>query len=1295
MERSAKAGIHDGTDPASAARRVVLVIEDEADITLLLESILSESYCVFCSSDGREGLEKALEVRPDLILCDLMMEGMSGGDIVRAARALPELRAVPIVVLTAIRDARLRAELLRDGAQDYLTKPFEAEELLARVAHHIAVTRARNALRAGVTSESESHPVAAQDLAELAAQVTAQKRTLENTLETTLETLRRSRALYHTLARDFAHATGVFFDTDLRFTAVQGEGFPRLSENEVIGKTVGEVFAPALSAILEPHLRAALSGIATTFELPDADNAGRLSLVRALPVEDESGNITGGLAVIQNLREHQLEEAEWQSFQARILSQVEDAVNAIGPEQRILYWNHAAERLYGISAEDALGRNLSEIYTYEWVGVERAVVLEALERDGWWKGECLHRLIRDEREISVEVSISLLREPSGQKVGFLAVIRDITARKRAEESRELLETERDGLLKRLQAENEETCRLQERLHLQIERMPIGCILWDTEFRVVSWNPAASKIFGYQSDEVLNQHAFALLVPDEAQEQVQQVWQRLLSGDTTANSINENRTREGRTIFCEWSNTPLTAPDGSVSGVLSMVQNITARVEAEEALRRSEEHFRVTFEEAAVGVAHISTTGHWLRVNQKICDILGYSREELLGGMSFQDLTHPDDLDRNVSLLEAAVRGEKPSYSLEKRYIRKNGQEIWCSVTSSYSPENRVDEQYLIGVVTDITAKKQAENTQRILSEAGAALAASLDYETTIETLGRLCVPGLADFCVIDLVVSPAPDGQEQNTPPVMRRALAQHADSAQSSVAEMLLQTPLFPGKLAADVQTSAQSRLIPEITREMLSGASQNDEQLLALQALEQHSMVVAPLAARGGVIGVVTLLNGTKRRPLSEHDLHLAEELLRRTALALENALLYSEAEKARHEAEAANRAKDEFLAVVSHELRTPLTPILGWVSMLREDGGEGTPGALDDETRAHALFTIQRSAEIQAQLIDDLLDVSRIISGNARLHLQFVDLRPIVEAALEAARVPAVEKNIALWTSFDPALGVVEGDGRRLQQVVANLLSNAIKFTPDGGRVEVQLAEKDGRAELMVSDTGIGIEPEFLPQVFERFSQADASASRIFGGLGLGLAIARHVVELHGGTIRASSEGRGKGATVFVSLPVPRPVKSMTGEVIAGALVPKSPEDSTQMSALFKNTVLATKRLLVVDDEPATRDMLAQVLRHSGAIVETADSARAARAILARWQPDVMVCDIGMPGEDGYTFIKFLRALHPDDGGDLPAIALTAYARPEDRQRALAAGFNRHISKPGALSDLILAVVELLPH
>jgi PAS domain S-box-containing protein len=1308
MDEASRNLTHTPTDAeiltAQAATPLILVIEDDADMRLLLKHILAETYRVEMAPDGQSGLAQGAALHPDLIITDLMLPGLSGSETVRELRSHESLASVPILVLTAVHDAATRAELLRVGAQDYLTKPFEHEELLARVAHHVSLSRAHAALLAEAPQEAvrditpgtaSSHT--ALSLANLAEQVAARKRALE----TSIETLRRSRTLYQSLARDFAHAAGVFFDADLRFTGERGTGFSSLGQSaqSALGQTPCEVFSSPIASLLEVHFRAALNGVPSTFEISDLPEKGRSLLLRAMPVRDEQGAIRGGLCVAQDLHDEALEEDEWQVFQANILAQVEDAVNVIDSQHRVLYWNNAAARLYGVEAEEALGRPLAEIYDYEWLTEGgRGVVLEALQREGWWQGECLHRLKRDGRELLVDVSLSLLREPSGGTAGFLAVIRDITARKRAEETRAQLERERDELLERLQRENDETRRLQERLRLQFERMPIGCIVWDTQLRPLSWNPAAAAIFGYELEEVRGVSAFESIIPPEAQPQVETIWQRLLSGDTRAHSINENITRDGRRIYCQWSNTPLKQPDGTINGVLSMVQDITDRVRAEEALRRSEERFRLTFEQAAIGVANISTEGRFLMVNQKLCDIVGYSREELLGGMSFQDITHPEDLEANIEQFQKALDDGLPHFSIEKRYVHKSGRPVWVSLTASlvHDPGGP---PYLINVIEDITQRKQAEQAQRLLSDMSATLPLSLDYDTTLHALADLCVPALAEACIIDLVgqgVSAEWRESDSSEPLSVCRVVARHADAECDKIVQRLVDYPprFSTDSFPARVLSQGQSLLLQHVDEEMLGMAAQDKEHLELLRALGPRSAVLAPLIARGNIIGIVTLFTTTPGTVFDENDLSLIEEVMRRAALSLENAHLYCEAQDARRAAEAADKAKDEFLAVVSHELRTPLTPILGWISMLR-DGSMA--GALDENTRLHAMETIQRSAELQAQLIDDLLDVSRIISGNVRLHMQPLRLRSVIEAAIDGTRPAAKQKNIAVWTAFDPALGMVEGDARRLQQVAANLLSNAIKFTPPGGRVEVQLTGRDGWARFIVRDSGVGIEPDFLPRVFDRFTQADSSTSRHHGGLGLGLSIVRHLVELHNGTVEVQSEGRDQGTTLIVSLPLLETVEATASPRVVS--IPEMPiamdgKNIANGRLYLNDEALVGVRLLVVDDEPSTRDMLAQVLRHAGAEVYTADGANAAREVLARWRPDALVCDIGMPGEDGYSFIRFLRALHADDGGTMPAIALTAYARSEDRDRALAAGYQRHLSKPVAPAELIAAVRDIAP-
>jgi PAS domain S-box-containing protein len=379
-------------------------------------------------------------------------------------------------------------------------------------------------------------------------------------------------------------------------------------------------------------------------------------------------------------------------------------------------------------------------------------------------------------------------------------------------------------------------------------------------------------------------------------------------------------------------------------------------------------------------------------------------------------------------------------------------------------------------------------------------------------------------------------------------------------------------------------------------------------------------------------------------------------------------------------ANRLKDEFLATVSHELRTPLTAILGWAHMLRVK-------RFDEKSSAHALETIERNAYAQAQLINDLLDVSRIITGKLRLDVRQVEPGSFIEAAVEALRPAAEAKGVRIRKVLDTGVVSVAGDPARLQQVVWNLLSNAIKFTPKGGSVQVKLERIDSYIEIAFSDTGAGINTEFLPHVFERFRQADQKTTRHHGGLGLGLAIVRHLVELHGGTVEADSPGEGQGATFVVKLPV---VAVYQKETVAGRV---HPAFGDWLSAYDYPERLDGLKVLVVDDEVDTRELLKVGIGQCGAEVVTAGSAREALATLEEMRPDLLISDIGMPGEDGYELIRKVRALPAARGGKIPAIALTAYARTEDRLRALRAGYQMHIVKPVELAELVAVMASLI--
>ncbi|HEY9804173.1 MAG TPA: ATP-binding protein [Leptolyngbyaceae cyanobacterium] len=387
--------------------------------------------------------------------------------------------------------------------------------------------------------------------------------------------------------------------------------------------------------------------------------------------------------------------------------------------------------------------------------------------------------------------------------------------------------------------------------------------------------------------------------------------------------------------------------------------------------------------------------------------------------------------------------------------------------------------------------------------------------------------------------------------------------------------------------------------------------------------------------------------------------------------------QSEVARAEAEAANRLKDEFLITVSHELRTPLNGILGWAQLLRA-------GRLNPEKAHLAITTIERNAKAQAQLVDDLLDVSRIITGKLHLELQLLNLNTVIMTAVDSVRHAAEMKNIELQVQLAHVESIL-GDQNRLQQIVWNLLSNAVKFTPEGGKVEVNLRQIGSFVELMVRDTGMGIKSEFLPYVFERFRQADGSTTRKFGGLGLGLAIARHLVELHGGTVQADSEGEGKGATFTVKLPVTaRQAKICTSPNTPGDSAPCLPESLHGLEGV---------RVLVVDDEPDARDIVRAALMQQGAEVYTCASAAEGLKQVFTWKPTVILCDIGMPQEDGYDFIRKVREEERNSGSQIPAVAVTAFAREEDRLKAIASGYQTHFPKPIEPTQLAAVVASLV--
>jgi signal transduction histidine kinase/ActR/RegA family two-component response regulator len=461
-----------------------------------------------------------------------------------------------------------------------------------------------------------------------------------------------------------------------------------------------------------------------------------------------------------------------------------------------------------------------------------------------------------------------------------------------------------------------------------------------------------------------------------------------------------------------------------------------------------------------------------------------------------------------------------------------------------------------------------------------------------------------------------------------------------------------------------------------LTSGGGQTPENADALDALvEAGNVTLIERPVR--VMTLLSTIRSALRARRRQYDVreHLAGET--RAREERERLLMLERA--ARSEAEAASRLKDEFLATVSHELRTPLTAVLGWIHILRG-------GRLDDKGASRALETIERNARSQNQLIEDLLDVSRIITGKLRLDVRPLDPASIIESAIEAVLPAAEAKEILVSKALDSGVNSISGDPARLQQMVWNLLSNAIKFTPHGGHVEVRLERVNSQIEISVKDSGDGIKKEFLPYVFDRFRQEDGTTARKHGGLGLGLAIVRHLVELHGGTVQADNNSEEAGATFTIRLPV-LPIYQRQADTeeshTAGRDAPLRVEYPDNLAGM---------EVLVVDDEADTLELIKVLLGQCGAEVTTASSAAEALSLLERMTPHVIISDIGMPSEDGFEFIRKVRELPPEKGGKVPAVALTAYARAEDRLRVLRSGYQMHLSKPVELAELVAVVANV---
>jgi PAS domain S-box-containing protein len=826
----------------------------------------------------------------------------------------------------------------------------------------------------------------------------------------------------------------------------------------------------------------------------------------------------------------------------------------------------------------------------------------------------------------------------------------------------------------IQVEDSPHATSEIRFRTMFEQSPLSIQLFSREGYCVEVNGAWEKLWGTTRDHLTGYN----VLEDEqlAAKGVLHYIKEAFAGTPTAIPPTlydpAEIGREGRPRWVEAFAYPVSDEEGNIREVALVLEDVTDKMEAEEALRSSEERTRFALEAANMGTWNWNVSTGEVRWSGNIERIHGLAPGSFGGTFeSYLSDVHADDREMVIQSITRSIE-QGIDHNIEYRIERPDGSIHWVAGKGRAIRDDQGNVVGMSGICMDIHERKQIEESVREQSEVietvnrvGQMLSAELDLQRLLQALTDAAteLTGARFGSFFYNVVN----------------------QEGASYMLYTLSGVPIehfahFPMPRATDIfgPTFRGEGIIrlDDVRKDPRYGRN-SPYYGIPEGHLPVVSYLAIPVMSRSGEVIGGLFFGHPEPGVFTERHERIMEGLAAQAAIALDNARLYKESQEA-------SRLKDEFLATVSHELRTPLNAILGWARML-------LTGKLDDETGSQALEIIERNARSQAQLIEDLLDVSRIITGKLNLDIAAVEPVSVINTAIDAVRPAAEAKSVRLQAMLDPWAGTVSGDPNRLQQIVWNLLSNAVKFTPKGGKVQVRLERVDSHVEITVTDTGQGISPEFLPFVFDRFRQADSTLTRAHGGLGLGLSIVRHLVEMHGGTVHAASLGDGLGSTFTVKLPL-RVIHERGGERMD--LTAESSQGS--QSSLDDGDYdcppeLKGVRVLVVDDEPDARGLLIAVLSQCEAEVRACASAEEALVELEKWSPHILVSDIEMPGEDGYSLIRKVRALSAERGGRIPAVALTAHARAEDRMRALSNGFNMHVPKPVEPAELSLVIAS----
>jgi PAS domain S-box-containing protein len=961
------------------------------------------------------------------------------------------------------------------------------------------------------------------------------------------------------------------------------------------------------------------------------------------------------------------------------LASIGDAVIATDALGKVTFMNPIAESLTGWPQAEAVAHSLVDIFKIENEQTRKTVEnpVARVLREGNIVGLANHTVLmaRDGTERPIDDSAAPIKDVAGKMLGVVMVFRDVTERRRADEALRSSQTQLSAELAAMTRLHNLTTRLLNStdLHTVLEAILDSAIaLQDAQFgniRLYNRENQSLEIMaqrGFNADFL--EHFRAIRREDDsASGRAMRTGTRVVIEDVeTDPQYSPDRQFAASAGYRAVQATPLVSRSGELLGMLSThfaqphspsqrdlrmldlyarkAADFVERLRAGEALRQSEEQFRRAILDAPIPILMHAEDGELLEVSKAWTRMSGYSKQEVGDYEGWLTRAYGGAAWRaGIQVRRAFERNVIPPEQEVAIRTRQGEVRIWL-LTASAPGILRDGRKFLVEMATDVTERKREADVSKFLSEASATLSALVDTHSTLQKVAHMAVPFFADWCVVDLADE---EGHLQ------RLAVAHHDPNQAIRAQELMEKYPPDPSAThgTTHVWRTGQSELVTDITEEMLAATAKGDEHLRLMRELGLKSYLTVPLRASGKMLGVLTFANSESGRNYTPADLLVAEDLAHRAAIAIENAHLYAAVREG-------DRRKDEFLAMLAHELRNPLAPIRNALAILQTRHADG---AMLDRARE----MMERQLHHLIRLVDDLLDVSRIMRGKIELRIERLDAREVVGRAVETAQPVLDAHGHDIDISLPDKPLWLNGDSVRLTQVVANLLNNAAKYTPTPGRIRLALEQAGDQALIRVKDSGIGIAPEALPRIFDLFVQADLSLARSQGGLGIGLTLVCRLVEMHGGTVSATSEGLGQGSEFIVRLP------------LAQAQAIGSPKTDGQPSHAADRP---PRRVLVVDDNvdaAQTMAMLLRLLNHD--VVHVVHDGPAALKAAQEFKPDVIFLDIGLPGISGYEVARQLR--ERAEFRDVLLVAVTGYGQSDDRQRSQQAGFDHHLVKPVA--------------